>query len=170
MEDLIIENAIITNRNFEGREEKPFNAKGVRNFSVILENELAHALLEDGWNIKFPKTKDPNDPETSGFLSVSVSYTNPRHIPKIIQVTYDSNDKPHKIPLHESTIVNIDSAEIQDINLVIHPRQWDDNGRIRIKAYLKTMYFTLVKDPFEDKYGTFESNFDDDLPFSLGDD
>jgi len=167
MEDLIIENATITNRNFEGREEKPYNPKGVRNFSVMLDNELAHILLNDGWNIKFPRTKDPNDPETSGFLSVSVSYTNPRHIPKIIQITYDADNKPHRVPLNEATIVNIDSAEIQDINLVIHPREWEVNGNTGVKAYLKTMYFTLVKDPFEDKYGSFDADYDD-LPFELG--
>lgn len=169
MEDLIIENATITNRNFEGREEKPYNPKGVRNFSVMLDNELAHILLNDGWNIKFPRAKDPNDPETPGFLSVSVSYTNPRHIPKIIQITYDADNKPHKVPLNEATIINIDSAEIQDINLVIHPREWEVNGNTGVKAYLKTMYFTLVKDPFEDKYGSFDADYDE-LPFELGDD
>ena len=124
MEDLIIENAVITNRNFEGRVEKPYNPNGIKNFSVMIDNETAHILEKDGWNVKFPKTKDPSDPETSGFLNVTVSYSSPRHIPKIIQVTYDANNKPHKVPLNESTVVNIDSAEIQDINLVIHPREW----------------------------------------------
>ena len=170
MEDLIIENAAITNRNFEGREEKPYNPKGVRNFTVILDNQTAHVLLNDNWNVKFPKGKDPDDPETSGFLPISVSYSNPRYIPKIIQVTYDANGKPKKTPLNESTIVNIDSAEIQDINLVIHPRIWEVNGASGVKAFLKTMYFTLVKDPFEDKYGSFEPDYEDELPFSLGDD
>ena len=171
MEDLIIENAVITNRNFEGRVEKPYNPNGIKNFSVMIDNETAHILEKDGWNVKFPKTKDPSDPETSGFLNVTVSYSSPRHIPKIIQVTYDTNNKPHKVPLNESTVVNIDSAEIQDINLVIHPREWEMNGKTGVKAYLKTMYFTLVKDPFEDKYGapSFDDEEDDDdiLPFEI---
>lgn len=170
MNNLIIKDAIITNRNFEGREIKPYNSKGIRNFSLVIDNELAHILINDGWNVRFRKDTDPSDPENPGYLTVTVSYTNPKYIPKIIQIVYDSEDKPKRIPLNENTIANIDSSEIKDIKVEVRPHKYDfdtKNGNMRgIKAYLQTMYFTLVKDPFEDEYGEFSSS-EDILPFEL---
>lgn len=160
--NILIENAVILNRNFEGREEKPYNPKGRRNFSVRLNEELAHILLDDGWNVKLRESSDP-DEESIGYLSVSVSYNNPKFIPKIIQITHDDRGRAKKTPLNENTIANIDTSEIQDIKLEIRPYKWEVNGNHGVKAYLKTMYFTLVKDPFEDSYGDFDGDYS--LPF-----
>ena len=171
--NLIIKNAVITRRNFEGREEKPYNNKGVRGFSVMLDNELAHILLGEGWNVKFKKGSDPDDPETPAFLSVAVSYENPRYIPKIVQVSYDADNNPRRTYFHENTVSNLDSADMIDIRLEIRPKAWENPNGHGIKAYLKTMYFTLVKDPFEDEYGIFSDELGDDygdsVPFTTDD-
>ena len=162
--NIIIENARISQRNFEGREVKPYNAQGVRNFTVRLDGEFAHVLENDGWKVN---VKTNADGEEYGFLKVAVSYGSPRHVPKIVQITYDNNGRPRKTILNENTIGNIDSAEITDVKLEIRPRLWEVGGNSGIKAYLKTMYFTLVKDPFEDSYDF--GDVGEGLPFDLGD-
>ena len=47
---------------------------------------------------------------------------------------------------------------LENVDLIINPRPWDDGGTTRIKAYLRTMYATIVEDEFAEKY--------DDIPDS----
>ena len=53
---LVVENAQIIFRNFSGNEDK-FRQSGTRSFGLILDNELAEKLAEDGWNIKYLKPR-----------------------------------------------------------------------------------------------------------------
>ena len=69
--NLEIENANIIFRNFSG-EENEFNRRGNRNFSILLSEENALKLANDGWNVKTYKSND--DAETIYHLSVKVSY------------------------------------------------------------------------------------------------
>ena len=49
---IVMENARLIFRNFEGREEK-YNRKGDRNFGLVIEDvEVAEQLIADGWNVK----------------------------------------------------------------------------------------------------------------------
>lgn len=146
MENLIVKNASIMFRNFRG-EGKKFNPEGRRNFCVIFEEEDAVRLKEDGWNVRLREPAEEGDPMT-GTLQVEVSYKNPRYIPKIVLVTSNG-----KTPLDEEDIHILDSAAIEKIDLAIRPREWEDNdGNMRIKAYLKTMYVTIEEDEFEEDY------------------
>ena len=49
--NLVIENCRITFKNFSGKETK-FNPAGRRNFAVVLDEDTAHKLSDDGWNVK----------------------------------------------------------------------------------------------------------------------
>lgn len=168
MEDnknLILRNAQIINKNFEGREEKPYNPAGSRNFTILLDEDISKKLLDDGWNIHI---RERDDGSSIGYLRVAVNYSNPRMLPKVVQVTETASGKIKKTLLTESTIANIDASEIEDVKLEIRPRVWYNNATKEvggIKAYLKTMYFTLIKDVFEDDYP--EDDDDDGVPFEV---
>lgn len=153
-----IENARIAFRNFEGKETR-FNPVGRRNFCVFLEHEVAEALKADGWNVR---TLEPRDPEDSPqpYLQVAVSFTN--FPPKIIMITSQKST-----PLTESQVNILDWAEIDNVDLVIRPYNWDVNGKTGVKAYLKTMYVTIAEDVFESKYrdvptASMQDDTDDD--------
>lgn len=142
-----IENCRIIFRNFSGK-QSDFNPAGRRNFSVVLDKETADSLKEDGWNVKTRSPKNPDD-ETLYSLPVAVSYDN--FPPKIFIISGNI-----KTELDESSVSAIDYAEIENVDLVIRPYHWETNGKTGIKAYVKSMYVTVVKDEFQDKYSEFE--------------
>ena len=138
-----IENANIAFRNFSGKEGK-FNPAGRRNFCVIFDNDIGEKLHEDGWNIRYLKSRDEDEPDRP-YLQVAVSFD--KIPPRIILITRDG-----KTNLDEDDIDILDWAEIKNVDMIIRPYNWELNGRTGVKAYLKTMYVTLVEDEFESKY------------------
>ena len=143
LSNLSIENARIAFRNFSGKEGK-YNAAGQRNFCVLLEQDLAEQLSVDGWNVRWLEPRDPEEPRQP-YIQVKVSYGNIS--PKIVFIT-----SRNKTVLNEETVGLLDWAEIQEVDLIVRPYNWEVNGKSGVKAYLKTMYVTLAEDEFEGKY------------------
>lgn len=143
LKNVSIENARICFRNFSGK-AGTFNAEGIRNFCVILDDRLADQMKEDGWNVKYLKPREEGE-TPQPYISVAVSYRNIP--PKIVLVTSHG-----KSVLSEDTVGTLDWAEIENVDLIFSPYPWEMNGRSGIKAYLKTMYVTISEDEFESKY------------------
>lgn len=141
--NIIIEDARIGFRNFSGKEGK-YNPAGRRNFCVFLDSKIAEELIGDGWNIRYLEPRDPDD-DKQAYLQVAVNFSNIP--PKIIVIT-----SKNKTTLEESTVNMLDWAEIENVDLIIRPYNWDVNGKSGVKAYIKSMYVTLVEDEFEKKY------------------
>lgn len=153
--NIVVENARIIFRNFAGKESK-FNAKGKRNFCLVIDNEEAPQLKEEGWNIKYLKPRDP-DEEPQAYVQVSVEYGN--FPPNIWLIAGNKKTK-----LDEETVASLDYAEIENIDLVIRPYTWEVNGKGGIKAYVKNMYVTIVENEFEKKYRDLDED-ESELPF-----
>ena len=154
--NISVENARIIFRNFSGKESK-FNARGKRNFCLILDNNDAENLKEIGWNIKYLNPRDPDDPPQA-YLQVSVAFDN--FPPKIWLV---SGGK--KTELNEDTVSVLDYAEIENVDIIVRPYTWEVNGKGGIKAYVKNMYVTIVENEFEKKYRNLEEDDEEDCPF-----
>lgn len=138
-----IEGAKIGFRNFSG-EEGRFNPKGRRNFCVFLEEDIAKDMEKEGWNVKWLQPREEGD-EPQAYLQVKVVFG--KIPPKIVLVTGRG-----KTRLDEDTVNILDWAEIQNVDLVIRPYNWEVNGSTGVSAYIKTMYVTLREDEFESKY------------------
>lgn len=141
--ELSIGNAKIRFRNFEGRETK-FNPPGRRVFSVFLDDDVAEKLKDDGWNIKYLTPRDPEDPKQA-YLEVFVSFKN--FPPRIMLIS-----SKNKTILDAGSVSMLDWADIENVDLIARPYNWEVNGKVGIKAYLKKMYVTLKEDEFEAKY------------------
>lgn len=141
--NLIIENAKIGFRNFSGNAGK-FNPAGRRNFCVFLDRPQGLDLEEDGWNVKWLTPKEEGD-EPVPYLQVSVSYDNIP--PKIMLVI-----KKRKTLLDERTVNVLDWAEIENVDIIIRPYNWEVQSKAGVKAYVKNMYVTIVEDEFSEKY------------------
>lgn len=155
--NISIENARILFRNFAGKESK-FNAKGKRNFCLLLDNDVAEELKDVGWNVKYLNPRDPEDPPQA-YIQVAVAFDN--FPPNIWMITGNKKTK-----LDEDTVSALDYAEIENIDIIVRPYTWEVNGKGGIKAYVKNMYVTIVENEFEKKYQGFEDEGEDDeLPF-----
>jgi hypothetical protein len=141
--NIVMENASIGFRNFSGAAGK-FNPAGRRNFCVFFEEDMGKRLAEDGWNVRWLQPKEEGD-EPRAYLQVAVSYDNIP--PKIVLVTSKG-----KTTLDETNINILDFAEIDSVDLIIRPYNWEVSGKGGVKAYAKSMYVTLVEDEFESKY------------------
>ena len=142
-DNIRIEGARIGFRNFSG-EEGRFNPKGRRNFCVFLEEDIAKDMEKEGWNVKWLQPREEGD-ELQAYLQVKVVFG--KIPPKIVLVTGRG-----KTRLDEDTVNILDWAEIQNVDLVIRPYNWEVNGNSGVSAYIKTMYVTLKEDEFESKY------------------
>ena len=138
-----IENAKIGFRNFAGAEGK-FNPAGRRNFCVFLDIPTGNHLQDDGWNVRWLDPKDENEDPTP-YLQVTVSFDNIP--PNIVLVT-----KKGKTRLDDSTVNVLDWAEIENVDMTIRPYNWNVSGKSGVKAYVKSLWITIVEDEFAEKY------------------
>lgn len=141
--NVVLENRRIVFRNFSGEEGK-YNAKGKRNFNVLLEDAEAEAMLADGWNVKYLQSREEGDAPQPR-LEVSVAFG--KNPPRIILITSKG-----KTPLDESMVNLLDWAEIKSVDMIVRAYHWQVQDKIGVKAYLKSIYVTIVEDKLEQKY------------------
>lgn len=149
VEDTVLfEDARLIFKNFKG-EEGSFNRKGSRNFHVLLQPDIAQAMVGDGWNVKFLKKReddDPNEPEQA-HLPVQVSYDiKPPHIVML--------SSAGRTELSEKEVEILDYVDIEKVDFIVNPYNFPSiNGRPPgVSAYLKSMFVTIREDYLEQKY------------------
>lgn len=154
----LFENCRIIFRNFAG-EQSQYNRAGDRNFCVVIEDkETADRMAGDGWNIKHLPPLDEGGEETA-YLPVAISFKN--QPPTIVMLSSKGRTR-----LDESMVDILDYAEIETVDLIVNPYNWEVNGKSGVKAYVKSMYVTLREDELARKYATFDTNDpSDDTPF-----
>ncbi len=134
-------------KNFAG-EKRLFNDQGKRNFAIPLEEEVALQLREIGWNIKDNSHRVEPGEEIQYHIPVTVKM-DARIPPRVFMIVRSRNVR---IPLDEETIGLLDTAELDTVDVVLRPFNWDVNGKQGVSAYLKLMYATLREDPLDLKY------------------
>ena len=132
-------------RNLSGI-EGDYNAAGDRNFCIVLNKDTAEAMVNDGWNIRWLKPQEEGDSPTP-YIQVKASFKNPRKMPHIVLVTSRG-----KTVLNEETINLLDWADIEHVDLIINPSEWEIGGKSGVKGYVKEMYVTVHESEFEKKY------------------
>lgn len=146
--NLMIEDAEIGFRNFSGA-VGPYNKNGEKSFCVFLDNDMAEQLEEEGWNIKWPKERDdilPEEDTRKPYFNVKVEFGD--YPPKCIMIANEVVTQ-----LDELGVAQLDTAEIEKVDIILNPYNWSVNGKSGIKAYLNSIYVTIVTNDFIERYG-----------------
>lgn len=145
LQPVVLEGRRILFRNFSGAEGQ-YNAKGKRNFNVLLEQAEAVAMANDGWNVKYLAAREEGE-EDQPRLEVAINFGS-RNPPQVVLITTRG-----RTTLDESMVSLLDWADIINVDMIIRPYEWEVNGRTGVKAYLKSVYVTIREDALELKYG-----------------
>ena len=148
-----IENARMIFKNFRGEKRvhmgTTMNEQGKRNFNLILSSEDAERLGAMGFNVRVrPPRNDEEEPQY--LMKVNVNFETGR--PPVITQYVGRN----KLVLDESTVGELDYADIQHVDLTVNAyRRQDLTGRETVTAYLHSMHVVIEQDAFADKYAEY---------------
>jgi len=133
--------------HFDGREDT-FNALGDHNFQVILPDDVADRLREEGWNVRTMDGYEEGDPPEH-LLKVKISYK--YEPPKIYLIKGD-----RKLRADERDLADIRRDTCEQIDVIITPSRWVAGGNSGITAYTKELYAKVKESRFSAKYAEFE--------------
>lgn len=151
----LIEDAKLIFRNFAGN-ERQFNSAGDRNFNIVLDPKTAEAMKRDGWNVRQLRALDEETPGDY-VIQVKVEYEKGRP-PRCVMITGNT-----KTELGASEVALLDAADIQKADVLLNGYEWEVNGNTGVKAYLSSIFVTVVQDPLEAKYAHVGQRPDSDL-------
>lgn len=139
------DDARITFRNFAGAPGQ-YNAAGQRNFHIVLPEDVAHILMEDGFNVK---TRPPREEGDSPFYHLKVNVKMDSKIPPKINIVTSKGRRQ----LTEDMMPMLDWADFANIDIIFsrYKRDWPD-GRTTVTAYLQTFFGTIREDELELRY------------------
>lgn len=145
---LQIDDARIIYRNFRGEGSK-FNREGDRNFALVIpDQDMADALVREGWNVKIKPPRDEED-EPFMFLPVKVKFND-----RGPQVYLKTGDRVNR--LDEESIAMLDDIDILSVNMDLRPYNWDVNGKTGRTAYLQSIEVIQEIDRFAARYAEEE--------------
>lgn len=149
---VLMEGVRIIFRNFEGKEGR-YNKAGSRNFGVLVDPQVAEAMIADDWNIKYlqPREDEEEETEPQAWLPVEAAYDRGRP-PRVVLITSRGRTN-----LTENEVEMLDWADIVNVDLIVRPYAWDVNGKSGVKAYLQSMYVTIEEDALERKYAELDA-------------
>lgn len=144
-----LEGVQIRFRNFEGKEAK-FNPAGRRNFVIWLDQATAADLESAGWPIKHLAAREEGElPQP--ILKVNVKYGENSRPPVVVMISR-AGGRLVRTALTEDQLSLLDWVDIENVDMIIRPHNYDFNGRQGTNAYLNSIYVTIRQDELEQKY------------------
>lgn len=141
-----LEDIVIAFRNFSGKEDM-YNRAGDRNFAIILEEQVAQEMEQDGWNVKYLREREEGDGRQP-YIQVAVSYKS--RPPKIGMVT--SKGLTY---LSEDEVEVLDWVDIETADVILNPYEWAVGDKHGVKAYVKSLFIKIEEDYLQAKWTAF---------------
>lgn len=133
--------------HFDGREDT-FNASGDHNFTVILPEETAKKLMDEGWAVRELEGYEEGDPPEY-ILKIKISYR--YEPPKIYLIKGD-----RKLRAEERDLADITRSTCEQVDVIITPSRWVNGNRSGITAYAKELYAKVRESRFSANYADYQ--------------
>lgn len=133
--------------HFDGREDT-YNAEGDHNFTIILDDDVAARLSDEGWNVREMAGYEEGDPPEH-LLKVKISYK--YEPPKVYLI---KGDRKYRADQRDLADIRRDTCE--QIDVIITPSRWVNGPNSGISAYAKELYAKIRESRFAAKYSDFE--------------
>ena len=147
-----VDDAKIIFRNFKGKGDK-FNREGDRNFSLLIDDEeIAQAMIREGWNVKI---KDGRDEDDGPFMRLPVKVKFNANGPRV----YLKSSGPVPVELDEDSIGCLDDIDIESVDMDLRPYDWEVNGRTGRTAYLQSLHVVQRVDRFAERYARRDDSY-----------
>ncbi len=149
IDDLEIANANVKwgFSHFDGRADT-FNDEGDHNFTLILSEEQAQELMNEGWNIRTMDGREDGDPPEY-LLKVKISYR--FEAPKIYIIK-----GTRKFRADETDLADIKRSTCDQLDVIITPSRWVHGRESGVTAYVKEMYAKIRESRFSAAYADYE--------------
>lgn len=143
----IMENARFIFRNFRGKEGR-YNKEGERSFGILLPDDIAQDMLDDGWTVKYLNPREEGD-EPKPFIRVKVRFD--IRPPRVVLLTSTTRTQ-----LDENSIEILDWADVKNVDIIAKGSYWSANGKTGWTPYLQTLFVTIEEDYLEKKYSYYQ--------------
>lgn len=143
-----IENTrFIFETNFSGDPRRDKYGDTKRYVNVVIPEEIACELSDEGFNVKCTNPKEDSDYETTYFIKANIKYDS-KYPPRIYLV---SGDNPPEL-LDSESICTLDQMYIRNVNVILSKYYKANNDKRSF--YVRTMYVEqeLDNDPFAARY------------------
>lgn len=169
-ETVILENTrFIFHTNFSGDPTQDRFGSSARKATIIIPNpEVAHALIDAGYNVKTTKPRQDDDPESfvpEYFVSIQAKYRTQAGVPvQNPPLIYLVTGKKKEL-LTEETISLLDGIRAKNVDVELN--QYLNKTTGRKSLFIRKMYFDQVvdEDPFAAKYNYTDEDDGEDVPF-----
>lgn len=159
-----VRDAVIIWKNFEGRENKFGSRK--KTFNLVLNQEMADRLQEDGWNIKYREGREEgDDPLYYTEIVVNMEHDDERYNPEIKLYSSFGGRRSCR-NLTNETVRDLDQLELERVDLEIHPYE-HGRGGYKIKGYLNKLNAVQAEDrSFGGFYASYMDEAPEEIPFN----
>lgn len=144
-------------RNFAGDGNKyKFAQEGRRNFCVVIDEETASKMEDEGIRVKHPKKRDEGEDDMS-YITVKVSYQ--YRAPSVNLIVGNRVQE-----LTEETISVLDDIDIQKCDLTVNPSYYEmPDGTTGYSLYLREIYVTQALSRLAQEYAQLkEQEYEDE--------
>lgn len=160
--DLSVEGAVIIWTNFAGKPTKFNSAGGKRTFALVLSEEIADELRDEGWNIKI---RDPKEEGDDPLIYTEIVVNMESKYPPQVVLYSEFRGRKSVNQLDGDSIGELDRINRENVDLIIHPYEHGRTSDYRYKGYARAIHVIQGQDGyFSDKYADWEQNSDDEEP------
>lgn len=145
---LSIENArFIFETNFSGDPRRDKFGSDKRYANIIIPEELANELADEGFNVRTIDPKDSEEYEKTYFIKVNVNFES-KYPPRIYLVSGDNAPQL----LDSESVKLIDTVYVKNVNAILSKYYNDKTGKWSL--YARTLYVEqeIESDPFAARY------------------